>query len=173
MDRIAQFIDELNEKLGRLVSWLAVVIVVVGSWNAMARYLGKSLGRNVHLNALQDLQWYLFSVMFLVGAAYTLKRDEHVRVDVLFSRFAPRTRLWINIVGTAAFLIPFSITVIWASWPLVRDAWVILETSPDPGGLARYPIKAAIPVGFFLLLLQGISELIKYIRALLQLGLPS
>lgn len=166
MNRFLFFVDELNEKLGRLVAWLVVVIVLVGSWNAVARFLAKGIGRGVNLNALQDAQWYLFSLLFLLGAAHALRRDAHVRVDVFSSRASPRARNWINLLGATFLLIPFCIVVIWAAWPLVHDAWAVREASPDPGGLARYPIKTAIPIGFALLLLQGLSEWARSAHAL-------
>ncbi len=164
MERLLDWIDRLNERVGRLVSWSVLAVALVGSWNAVARYLGKGLGRGFNANALQDVQWYLFSLVFLLGAAWTLKRDEHVRVDVLYQRFSPRARAIVNVCGTAFFLIPFCLLMLWASWPLVHNAWVIHEHSPEPGGLPRYPIKAAIPLGFILLLLQGVASLIRNLR---------
>ena len=114
-------------------------------------------------NAQLELQWYFFSLMFLFGAAYTLRHNEHVRVDVVLSNLTPKTQAWINILGTALVLIPFCILMIWASCFPVKYSWAIFEMSPDPGGLPRYPIKTAIPIAFFLLLLQGLSYLIKMI----------
>lgn len=164
--KFTAIVDDLSEALGRLVSWTALVMVFVGSWNAVTRYFSRQTGIDFHANALQDTQWYLFSAMFLLGAAYTLKRDEHVRVDVIYHRLSVKTRLWITLAGHVLFLVPFCCVVIWASWPLVADSWRILEGSPDPGGLPRYVVKTMIPIGFFLLLLQGLAEIVKTSRSI-------
>lgn len=165
MDRFIRIIEGFSERVGRAVSWCALGTVLLGSWTAITRYLGKGLGLELSANALQDAQWYLFSFMFLLGAAWTLQRDEHVRVDVLVARLSPRARALINIIGTLLFLIPFCLLMIATSWPQVRDAWIIKEMSPDPGGLPRYPIKAALPLGFLLLLFQSLAVLFRNIRA--------
>ncbi|MGH7576833.1 MAG: TRAP transporter small permease subunit [Longimicrobiales bacterium] len=156
----------MTERIGRAVAWLLLLMTAVAAFNAVGRYLGRFLGVNLSSNAYIELQWYLFSVVFLVAAAYTLERDAHVRVDVLYGRLSSRARAWIDTVGTALLLIPFSMFVLWMSWPSVRNAWRIREQSPDPGGLPRYPIKAVILVGFALLLVQGVAELIKSIGRL-------
>ena len=166
VQKFVSIVDDLSETLGRLVSWTTLIIVLVGSWNAITRYFSRSTGIDFHANALQDAQWYLFSAMFLLGASYALKRDEHVRVDVIYHRLSHRAQLWINLVGHIAFLIPFCCVVIWASWRLVVDSWSILEGSPDPGGLPRYVVKTMIPIGFACLLLQGVAETIKTVIAL-------
>jgi TRAP-type mannitol/chloroaromatic compound transport system permease small subunit len=163
---VARAIDRLTDKIGTMVSWLVVLMVLIGAYNAVARYLGRFLGANLSSNLYLELQWYLFSVLFLLGAAYALKKDSHVRVDVLTSRLSDTWRAWINILGTILFLIPFSGFAIWLSWPAVRNSWVVRETSPDPGGLPRYPLKALILVCFALLVLQGGAELIKEIAKL-------
>jgi len=159
--KFAGGIDRLNEWIGRLVSWLVVVIVLLGAWNAVARYISRYTGLNWSSNAYLEMQWYLFSVIFLLGGAYTLKCDEHVRVDVWHSGLHPRRQAKIDIAGTLVFLIPFSLFIIWSSWFPVRNSWMIKEMSPDPGGLPRYPIKALIPLAFILLLAQAVSQLIK------------
>ena len=112
-------------------------------------------------NAYLELQWYLFSLIFLMGAAYGLNHDYHVRVDVLYERLGRRARAWIDLIGTVLFLVPFAVMMLWVSWGPVVRSWGILETSPDPGGLPRYPIKTVILVSFFLLLLQAISQIVK------------
>ena len=132
-------------------------MVALGAYNAVARYLTRSVGVALSSNALNELQWYLFSVIFLLGAAYGLRVDAHVRVDVLYSRLSMRARGWIDLVGTMLFLIPFSIVMLWVSWGTVRNSFMIREGSPDPGGLPRWPIKALILVSFALLLVQGIA----------------
>jgi len=159
--RISDFIDRGNERLGRFVCWLTLAMVLIASYNALARYIGKYAGHNLTSNALVETQWYLFSIVFLLGAAYALKHDAHVRVDVLYDRLGARSRAWINLVGAVVFLVPFCILCIWTSWRPVASSWAILETSPDPGGLPRYPIKTLIPVAFVLIVIQGVSEIIK------------
>ncbi|NER84372.1 MAG: TRAP transporter small permease subunit, partial [Leptolyngbya sp. SIO1D8] len=138
-----------------------------GTWNVMGRYLGNWLGRNLSSNAFIETQWYLFDLVFLLGAAYTLKHNEHVRVDVFQSRWSPRRRALAELLGTLFFLMPFCIMVIWVSWGAIAASWATLEGSPDPGGLPRYPIKTMIVVSFGLLILQGISETIKNLSILL------
>ena len=141
-------------------------MVLVGSFNAIARYLGPRVGLHVSSNAYIELQWYLFSLVFLLAGAYTLKHDRHVRVDVFYARLSARGQAWIDLAGFLAFLIPFSIVGLWVSWPAVRASWAILEGSPDPGGLPRYPIKSVILVAFVLLIAQGAAELIRRIAFL-------
>jgi TRAP-type mannitol/chloroaromatic compound transport system permease small subunit len=164
--RLSSAIDRLNGSIGALVSWLVLLMVLTSAFNAVARYAGRFLGVNLSSNAYLEAQWYLFSLVFLLGAAHALQRDAHVRVDVLFGRFPERVRRWVNILGTLLLLVPFSGFVLWASWPVVRNSWRIRELSPDPGGLPRWPLKPFILVCFVLLLLQAVSELIKELRAL-------
>lgn len=164
--RLADWIDRLTAGVGRVVAWLTVAMVLLGAFNAIARYLGRFVGRNLSSNAYLEAQWYLFSLIFLLGAAYTLQRDAHVRVDVVFARFSARVRSWINILGTVLLLVPFSLFVLWSTFPAVRNSWSIREVSPDPGGLPRYPLKAVILVCFGLLLLQGVAEIIKEVTSL-------
>jgi TRAP-type mannitol/chloroaromatic compound transport system permease small subunit len=164
--RCAHAIDALNERIGRGVTWLAVAMVLVGASNAVARYAGLRLGVRLSSNAYIELQWYLSSLLFLLAAAYTLKHDRHVRVDVFYARWPARVRAWVDLLGIVFFLVPFCVAGLWVSWPAVRRSWAILERSPDPGGLPRYPIKAAILLGFLLLLLQGIAEGVRRIAYL-------
>jgi TRAP-type mannitol/chloroaromatic compound transport system permease small subunit len=164
--RVAHAIDRLTGGIGRAASWLTLAMVLIGAFNAIARYLGRYLGVHLSSNAYLELQWYLFSLTFLLGAAFVLREDAHVRVDVLYSRVTERTRSIINILGTLLLLVPFSIFVIWVSSPVIRSSWRIREMSPDPGGLPRYPLKAMILVCFALLLLQAVSQLIKEVHSL-------
>lgn len=159
---IVRWIDALNERIGRVVGWLVLLMVLIGAYNAVARYLGRWVGLNLSSNAYLEAQWYLFSLVFLLGAAYTLKHDDHVRVDVLYGRLSRRARAWIDLVGTLVFLLPFSVFCLWVSWPSVRNSWAVQEGSPDPGGLPRYPLKTMILVAFALLLLQGIAEAVRH-----------
>jgi len=158
---VARAIDWLNEKIGLLVAWLTLFMVLIGTYNAITRKLSQTIGVDLSSNAYIELQWYMFSLVFLLGGAYTLLKDEHVRVDVIYARLSPRKKAWIDLLGTLFFLIPFTILVLSVGWPIVMASFHEHEMSPDPGGLPRYPIKAALLVGFFLLLLQGISEAIK------------
>lgn len=159
--RVSSAIDRVTGAVGRAAAWLALVMVIVGAFNAIARYLGRYVGINLSSNAYLELQWYLFSMLFLLGGAWVLRENAHVRVDVLYSRLTARGQSVINIIGTVLMLVPFSVFVLWVSSPVVRNSWSIREGSPDPGGLPRYPLKALILVCFALLLLQAVSELIK------------
>ncbi len=150
--RIASAIDRFSDRTGRVLVWLSLAMVVVGGYNAVVRYLDKFTGLGLSSNTYIELQWYLFSLLFLLGAAYTLRHDAHVRVDVLLVRLSPKGRAWVDVLGTVLFLIPFCILMLWVAWPAVSSSWAVREMSPDPGGLPRYPIKAVIPVAFVLLL---------------------
>ncbi len=164
--RFSAAIDRMNDRIGGVIQWLTLAMVVVGSANALLRYATRFAGVSLSSNAFLDLQWYMFSLVFLLAAAWGLKYGAHVRVDVMYERLSARRRAWIDLFGTILFLIPFSVLMLYVSWPPVRNSWSIRETSPDPGGLARYPIKTVILICFALLLLQGISEAIKQIGIL-------
>ncbi|MEZ4456822.1 MAG: TRAP transporter small permease subunit [Gemmatimonadales bacterium] len=163
---LARHIDRLTDGVFRIIRWLTLVMILIGAINAGARTLTKYTSASLTSNAAVDIQWYLFSLVFLLGAAYGVNREVHVRVDVLYSRIRPQLRTWINLLGTLLFLIPFSATMLITSWPAVRNSWAVREASPDPGGLARYPIKTVILVCFALLLLQGVSQVIKHVATL-------
>jgi TRAP-type mannitol/chloroaromatic compound transport system permease small subunit len=156
-----QGIERLSEAVGVLIRWLLLCMVLLGAFNALARYLGRSIGVQLSSNAFIEAQWYLFSLVFLLGAGYTLKRDGHVRVDVLYARLAGRSRAWIDLAGTVLLLLPFCVFGIVLSWPAVRNSWRLREGSPDPGGLPRFPIKAVILIAFALLFLQGAAWALK------------
>lgn len=158
---LARWIDRLNQWIGQLTLGLVLLMIALGAWNVIGRYLGRAIGQNLTSNALIEGQWYLFDLLFLLGAAYALQQDEHVRVDVFYSNFRPKRKALADLIGTVFFLIPFCTMAIAVSWQSLIRSWQILETSPDPGGLARYPIKSMIVVSFTLLILQGISEAIK------------
>jgi TRAP-type mannitol/chloroaromatic compound transport system permease small subunit len=162
--RVSAAIDRVTGAVGRAAAWLALVMVLVGAFNAVARYLGRYVGVNLSANVYLELQWYLFSMLFLLGAAWALRENAHVRVDVMFARLSERGQSLINILGTLLLLVPFCTFVLWVSVPVVRSSWIIREGSPDPGGLPRYPLKAMILVCFVLLLLQAVSELIKEVH---------
>lgn len=150
---IVRLIDSLNEWVGKCTSWLSTILVLVVCYDVFTRYFLRKSSV-----AVQELEWHIFAVLFLVAAAYTLKADSHVRVDVFYSLFSPRGKAWVNLFGSLVFLIPFAILIIWTSKGFISMSWMIQETSPDPGGLPyRYALKAMIPFGFSLVLLQGIS----------------
>ncbi|GMQ81509.1 MAG: TRAP transporter small permease subunit [Rhodothermia bacterium] len=169
--RISNAIDRFSERFGRMLSWLTLVMVVVGSFNAIVRYFDRYTGFGLSSNTYLELQWYLFSLVFLLGAAYTLKHDAHVRVDILFSRLGERGQAIVNLAGVILFLIPFCVLMIIVAWPAVYNSWSVLEMSPDPGGLPRYLIKSVIPIGFLLILAQGVSMGIHQIDILFRLQL--
>lgn len=159
--RWARRLDRFSDWSGRMLYWLTLAMVGVGAFNAIARYLDKFTGLGLSSNMWIELQWYLFSLVFLLGAAYTLKEDAHVRVDVFYSWLSRRGKAWINLLGTLLFLLPFCGVVLWMSIPFVTNSWAILEGSPDPGGLPRYPIKTVIPLALLLVMLQGVSIMIR------------
>ncbi len=159
--RLSRAIDQLNEKIGQFTLWLVLLMVGIGVWNVLGRYIGKAIGQNLTSNALIESQWYIFDLVFLLGAAYTLKHNEHVRVDVFYGNWSRKWKALADVFGTIFFLIPFSLLIIYFSWGTIVQSWITRETSPDPGGLARYPLKSMIIVSFVLLIIQGISEIIK------------
>ena len=169
---IARKIDRFTNAIGKLADWLVLVMIGVGVWNVLGRYIGNAVGQNLSSNALIETQWYLFDLVFLLGAAYTLQHNEHVRVDVFYAGWTRKRKALADLCGTLFFLIPFSILVIFFSWESVVQSWITRETSPDPGGLSRYPIKAMVIVSFLLLIIQGISEAIKN-WAIIQGDLPT
>ena len=158
---LAQAIDSLNERVGRLTYWLILVAVVISTGNALARY-----SLDLSSNAWLEIQWYLFSAVFLFCAGYTLLHNQHVRIDIVSGRFSKRVQTWIDIFGTVFFLLPMAVIILWLSWPVFVDAWRSKEVSSNAGGLLVWPARLMVPVGFFLLVLQGISELVKRIAFL-------
>lgn len=164
--QLSNLIDRATGGLGRLVRWLTLAMVVVASSNAVLRHLGKFVGTNLTSNASIETQWYLFSLVFLLGAATTLQQDGHVRVDVLYGNLSTKARAVIDLVGTLTLLLPFCVFSLWVSSPSVQASVAVWEVSPDPGGLPRWPIKAMVLVCFGLLAAQGVSEAIKRIAIL-------
>ncbi len=159
--RIADAIDRFSQRTGSLLRWLTLAMVLVGAFNAIVRYAARFTGVSLSSNMYIELQWYLFSMVFLLGAAYALQTDAHVRVDVLYGRLSRKGRAWVDLLGTILFLIPFCVLMLWVSWPAVVNSWAVLEGSPDPGGLPRYLIKTVIPISFLLLIGQAFSMLIR------------
>ena len=160
--RFVRWVDGFNSRLGIAVSWLTLAMVAVGAYNAVVRYLGRFTGWNLSSNAYLELQWYMFSLVFLLGAASALKTNTHVRVDVVYSRLPERWRRRIDLWGALLFLIPFAIFGLVMSWPAVRNSWAVLEVSSDPGGLPRYPIKSVLLLAFTFLALQGMAEAVRH-----------
>jgi TRAP-type mannitol/chloroaromatic compound transport system permease small subunit len=157
----SRFVDLLNEKIGLLANWLVLISCVISAGNAMIRYTFSNSS-----NAWLEIQWYLFGGMVMLGAAYTLRMNEHVRVDVLYSRYGSRTRLWVDLLGGIFFLLPMTAIIGWLAWPMFANSLALNETSNNFGGLLRWPVKLMVPLGFFLLSLQGVSEIIKRAAAL-------
>ncbi len=152
-----RFADTVNEKVGLATAWLTTLMVGVVCLDVILRELFKK-----SYVGLSELAWHLFALVFLLGAGYTLKHGRHVRVDIFYSRFSERKRRLVDLIGTVLFLLPFSVLVIVVSWGFVMHSFQMGETSPDPGGLPwRWLLKAAIPAGFVLLLIQGLAEAIR------------
>lgn len=162
--RLSKLIDRLNELVGRWVSWLVLAAVLISAINASVR---KAF--NTSSNAFLEIQWYLFAAVFLLAAGYTMLRQEHVKIDVILHRFTKRTQIKVEIFGIVCFLLPFVVSVVDLVWPLVVKAYLTGEMSSNAGGLIRWPVFALVPVGFSLLGLQGVSELIKRIAFLMGL----
>ena len=159
--RISRFIDAISEKVGKLTTWLVLFMAVISAANASVRY-----AVNWSSNSLLEIQWYLFSAVFLLCSGYTLMKNEHVRIDVISGHLSARTRTWIDIVGLVCFFFPMVYLFLYTGWPFFMVAFDGGEMSSNAGGLIRWPAKLLLPVGFFLLGLQGISELIKRIAFL-------
>lgn len=159
--KYSRAIDALNERIGKAAAWLILVAVLVSTINALFRYT-----LSMSSNAWLELQWYLFAGTFLLCAPWTLKSNEHIRIDVVVGRFSPRTHAWIDILGTIFFLFPLCLIVLWSAIPYAIDSVQSGEMSSNSGGLIVWPAKILIPIAFSLLLLQGTSELIKRIAFL-------
>ena len=159
--QLSRLIDRMSEFVGRWVAWLVLAAVLVSAVNAAVR---KAF--DTSSNAYLEIQWYLFAAVFLLAAGYTMMRQEHVKIDVISGRFSKRTQIWIDIIGLVAFVLPLVYTVIHLSLPLVIRAYVMNEYSSNAGGLIRWPVFALLPLGFALLGIQAISELIKRVAFL-------
>jgi TRAP-type mannitol/chloroaromatic compound transport system permease small subunit len=162
---ISRRIDALNGAIGRALYWLVLATVLISAANAVVR---KAF--NYSSNSFLEAQWYLFSAVFLGAAGYTLLRNEHVRIDVISARLTRRAQIWIDILGTIFFLLPMAILIGWLGWPVFVDSYVRDEVSTNAGGLTIWPARLLVPVGFFLLAAQGISELIKRVGFLMGLA---
>jgi TRAP-type mannitol/chloroaromatic compound transport system permease small subunit len=153
---LSRFIDAITERVGHTIYWLVLVAVLISAANATVRKIF-----NYSSNSFLEIQWYLFSVIFLFLAGYTLKNNEHVRIDIITGRLSARARAWIEIFGTLFFLLPMAILIMYLSWPVFVDAYARHEVSTNAGGLIVWPARLMVPIGFFLLIIQAVSELIK------------
>ena len=159
--RLSGLIDALTDWVGRGARWLILLTALISAGNAAARY-----AFNVSSNAWLEVQWYLFAAVFLLCAGYALKHNQHVRIDVVASRFSRRAQAWIEIFGTVFFLLPMALLILVLSWPVFLDSWRSGEVSTNANGLVLWPARALVPAGFALLVLQGVAELIKRIAFL-------
>jgi TRAP-type mannitol/chloroaromatic compound transport system permease small subunit len=166
--RLIQGIDSLNRRIYSATCWLTLVMVLIGAFNALARYGDRFLPVRLSSNGWIELQWYFFSLVFLAAAPHALRLESHVRVDVFYGRLSIRGKAWIDLLGGLLFLLPFCIFAFYLAWPSAMQSFDIRETSPDPGGLSRWPIKLAVPIAFVLLTLQGVAEVLR--RALFLAG---
>jgi len=158
---LSRAIDRFNEKFGVVANWLVLLACVISAGNAASRYMFSASS-----NAWLEVQWYMFAGMVLLGGPYTLNRNEHVRVDLFYGAASEHTRIWIDIVGGFLFLLPICVILTYFTWSWFVDSWAIQEMSSNAGGLIRWPVKLLLPVGFALMALQGVSELIKRFEAL-------
>ena len=159
--RVSGAIDQVNELLGRFANLLVLLSCLVSAGNAMVRY-----AYDLSSNGWLEAQWYMFAILVMFGASYTFKRNEHVRVEIMYLMLSERGQLWLDMIGTLFFLIPACLLLAYLSWPFFMQAYAVGEMSGNAGGLIRWPIKFVIPSGFVLLALQGVSEVIKRIAAL-------
>ena len=159
--KLSGVIDNINLRLGKATTWLILIVVVISAGNAVMRY-----AINWSSNGLLEIQWYLFSAIFLLCSGYVLLNNEHIRIDVIAGRLSPRAQNWIDVFGILVFLLPMAMITLYLSWPVFINAWDSGEGSPNPGGLIRWPVRLMMPVGFLLLTLQGFSELIKRVAFL-------
>ncbi|MFN0044484.1 MAG: TRAP transporter small permease subunit [Alphaproteobacteria bacterium] len=154
-------IDGLNARLGTIANWLVLLACLVSAGNAMFRY-----AFDLSSNGWLEVQWYMFAVLVMLGASYTLQRNEHVRVDIIYMGMSTRSQNWVDLLGGIFFLLPMCALLGWLSWPYFAQSLAVREVSSNAGGLVRWPIKFIVPFGFFLLFLQGLSEVVKRIGAL-------
>ena len=159
--KFSAVVDWVNEKIGKICDWLILIACIVSGGNAMVRY-----AYDTSSNAWLEIQWYMFAIIVMFGASYTLKKNEHVRVDICYMMLSERKQIWVDILGAIFFLLPACILLSWLSWPFFIQSYNVLEQSSNAGGLLRWPIKLVLPLGFALVALQGVSELIKRVAAL-------
>ena len=155
---LSRAIDAINERIGTVADWLVLLACLISAGNAFSRY-----AFGLSSNAWLEIQWYMFGAVVMLGASYTLKKNEHVRVDIVYANVSTRRQIGIDIFGFILFMLPATVIMTYLSWPIFHNSWAQGEISANAGGLIRWPVKILLPIGFFLLSLQGISELIKRI----------
>lgn len=161
------FSDYLTERVGRLASWLTLILVLLIGYDVVMRYLF-----NQSSAAIYELEWHIFALIFLLGAAYTFKHDRHVRVDVFYCKFSEKGKAWVNLLGTLLLLLPFCAIILISGWDFLSNSYVLSESSADAGGLpARYLIKSAIPLGFLFVTIQAVNVICKSLLVLVDLPL--
>jgi TRAP-type mannitol/chloroaromatic compound transport system permease small subunit len=154
--KLSMLIDAVNDRLGQLANWLVLAACLISAANAMSRY-----AYDLSSNAYLEIQWYLFAAIVMLGASHTLRVNEHVRVDIVYTHLSERGKEWLDMIGTALFLVPSMLAIAYYSWPFFMQSWEIQEMSGNAGGLIRWPVKFLVPLGFTLVALQGVSEIIK------------
>jgi len=159
--KISRLIDWVNDRLGVVANWLVLAACLISAANAMSRY-----AFDLSSNAWLEIQWYLFAAIVMLGASHTLRMNEHVRVDILYTHLSERGKEWLDLLGTAVFLVPSMLVISWYSIPFFMQSWNVQEISGNAGGLIRWPVKILVPLGFALVALQGVSEIIKRAAAL-------
>ena len=159
--KFSAIVDSMNEKFGHIANWLVLLACLISAGNATSRYLFSASS-----NAWLEVQWYMFTGMVMFGGAYTLKMNEHVRVDLFYGIFPEKVRIWIDIIGGFLFLLPICVILVFFTWPWFVESWQIQEMSSNAGGLIRWPVKLMLPAGFLLMIFQGLSEIIKRVAAL-------
>ena len=163
----SRFVDWINQNIGKVCDWLVLLACLVSAFNAMMRY-----GYDHSSNAWLEVQWYMYAAIVMLGASYTLKKNEHVRVDIYYMTLSRRGQIWVDVLGTIFFMLPACFLLGWLSWPFFMQSFAVNEWSSNAGGLLRWPVKFLVPLGFGLLALQGISELIKRVAALMGYDIP-
>jgi TRAP-type mannitol/chloroaromatic compound transport system permease small subunit len=158
---LSRAIDAMNTGIAFLAEWLVLLSCLISAGNAFSRY-----AFGISSNAWLEIQWYMFAAVVLLGASYTLKKNEHVRVDIVYANVSTRRQIGIDVFGSIFFLLPATIIMAYLSWPIFYNSWMLGEVSSNAGGLIRWPVKILLPIGFALLTLQGISELIKRVAML-------
>lgn len=159
--RLSRAIDWINDHFGRFAGWMIVLSCVVSAANAMIRY-----AFGISSNAFLEVQWYMFAAAVMLGTSLTLRRNEHIRIDIIYLCYSDTAKHWVEIFGTLFFLLPMCLLMAWLSWPFFYESFLINEQSNNAGGLVRWPVKFLVPCGFVLLAAQGISQIIKRIAAL-------
>ncbi len=166
MNSLARFVDQVSTRIGHVVSWMTLLMVLITMYDVIMRYIFKAGSIWI-----QEAEWHLFAANFMLAASWTLLRNGHVRVDLFYVKFSAKTKAWVDLIGSIFFLLPFCALIVYSSIPFVSDSWAIWEGSSDPGGLpARYILKSVIPLTFMLLALQGISEIVKNVAAITKRG---